>query len=451
MTDKLITLEPTVISLYENRKYNTLKDILVTLNPADISFLLEKLPEHALPLLFRLLPKEVAAETFVEMESDFQEILIKGFSDAELKAMLDELYVDDTVDIIEEMPANVVKRILSQTDPQTRKEINVILRYPEDSAGSIMTTEFVELKADMTIKVALDHIRKTATEKETINVCYVTDNSRHLVGFLSLRTIILSKDDALIGDLMDSNVISVGTLEDQEKVAEYFDKYDFIVIPVVDKDNRLVGIVTVDDALDVLKEEATEDISKIAAITPSDKPYLKTSVFEIFKGRIPWLLLLMISSTFTGMIITHFENALAAQVTLTAFIPMLMGTGGNSGSQSSVTVIRSLSLNELDFKDIAYVIWKEIRVAVLCGLTLAVCNYPKLLIVDRVTSSIAIVICVALAFTVFVAKLVGCTLPMIAKKVGFDPTVMASPLITTIVDAISLLIYFAVATSILGL
>lgn len=451
MEDKLLTIEPTVMSLYESRKYNTLKDILVTLNPADISILLSKLPETSLPLLFRLLPKELAAETFVEMESDMQEILIKGFSDAELKEVLNELYVDDTVDIIEEMPANVVKRILSQSDPHTRKEINIILKYPEDSAGSIMTTEFVELKANMTTVVALDHIRKTATEKETINVCYVTDNSRHLIGVLSLRELLLSKDTALIGDIMETNTICVGTLEDQEKVAEYFGKYDFIVLPVVDKDNRLVGIVTVDDALDVLTEEATEDISKIAAITPTDTPYLKTGVFEIFRSRIPWLLLLMLSSTFTGLIITHFEKALAAQVVLTAFIPMLMGTGGNSGSQSSVTVIRSLSLNELDFKDIFIVIWKEIRVAVLCGVTLAICNFPKLLIIDRVSSSIALVICVALAATVFVAKLVGCTLPMVAKRIGFDPTVMASPFITTIVDAVSLLIYFAVATTVLGL
>ncbi len=451
MTDKLLTIEPTVISLYESRKYNTLKDILVTLNPADISILLSKLPETSLPLLFRLLPKEVAAETFVEMETDMQQILIKGFSDKELREVLDELYVDDTVDIIEEMPANVVKRILSQSDPQTRKEINAILRYPDDSAGSIMTTEFVELKADMTIKGALAYIRQTATEKETINNCYVTDKSRHLIGVLSLREILLSKDETLIGDIMEENTISVTTLEDQEKVADLFGKYDFIVLPVVDTDSRLVGIVTVDDALDVLKEEATEDISIMGAVTPNDKPYLKTSVLENFKGRIPWLLILMLSSTFTGLIIAHFESALAAQVALTAFIPMLMGTGGNSGSQASVTVIRALSLNELDFKDIATVIWKEIRISVLCGLTLAVCNYPKLLIVDKVTSSIALVICISLAATVFIAKLVGCTLPMIAKKVGLDPTVMASPFITTIVDAVSLLIYFAVATSILGI
>lgn len=451
MTEKLLTLEPTVMSLYENRKFNSLKDLLVTLNPADISILLGKLPENALPILFRLLPKELAAETFVEMDSSMQESLIKGFSDKELKEMLDELYVDDTVDIIEEMPSNVVKRILSQTDPQTRKEINIILRYPEDSAGSIMTTEFVELKADMTIRQALDHIRKTATDKETINVCYITDGSRHLTGVVSLRMIILSKDDTKIGDIMETNIISVGTLEDQEKVAEHFDKYDFIVLPVVDNDNRLVGIVTVDDALDVLREEATEDIEKMAAITPSDKPYLKTSVFEIWKSRIPWLLILMVSATFTGLIIAHFEDALAAQVTLTAFIPMLMDTGGNSGSQASVTVIRGLSLNELGFRDLAKVVWKEARVAILCGVTLAVCNYVKLMVIDRVTSPVATVICITLTATVFVAKIIGCSLPMLAKKIGFDPAVMASPFITTIVDAISLMIYFTIATSVLGL
>jgi magnesium transporter len=383
------------------------------------------------------------------MDADRQESLITRFSDTELKAVIDELYIDDAVDLVEEMPANVVKRILKQADPDTRKLINELLKYPDDCAGSIMNTEFVELRTRQTIADAIRVIRREGLEKETINDCFVTNADRTLAGIISLRTLILSKDEDLVGDRMDTNVISVTTMEDQESVAEKFKKYDLTAMPVVDGENRLVGIVTVDDAIDVMEEEATEDIEKMAAMTPSDKPYLKTSVWDIYKHRIPWLMLLMVSATFTGLIITKFEHALAAQVVLTAYIPMLMDTGGNSGSQSSVTIIRGLSLSEIHFKDIFAVLWKEIRVAVLCGLSLAVVNFAKLLLLDRVGAQVALVVSLTLVVTVAAAKFIGCTLPLLAKKIGFDPAVMASPLITTIVDALALLTYFGIASSLL--
>jgi len=405
----------------------------------------------ALPLLFRLLPKEQAAETFVEMDEDMQELLILGFSDTELKEVVDELYVDDAVDLIEEMPANVVKRILRQADPDTRKMINEILKYPDDSAGSIMTTEYVSFRPDMTVMEAIKRIRRTGVDKETIYTCYVIEDNRKLVGIVSIRTLLLSEENDVIRDIMETHVIAVGTLDDQEAVAHMFRKYNFLAMPVVDGENRLVGIVTVDDAIDVMQEEATEDIEMMAAITPTDKPYMKTGVFETWRKRIPWLLILMISATFTGMIITSFEDALAAQVVLTAFIPMLMDTGGNSGSQASVTVIRGISLGEIEFRDLPKVIWKESRVAVLCGVTLSAANFLKLMFFDRVSMQIAAVVCLTLILTVIVAKVIGCTLPMLAKKVGFDPAVMASPFITTAVDAISLLVYFQIAKLLLGI
>ena len=424
---------------------------------ADIAGVCTELGEKV-PLVFRLLPKELAAEVFVELDSDEQELLISSFSNTELKEVLDELYLDDTVDIVEEMPANVVKRILRHSDPEMRKSINEILKYPEDSAGSIMTTEYVDLKAHMTVEDALKRIRRTGPDKETINVCYVVDEGRHLIGLLTIRTILLAEEDDVIGDIMERHLIAVQTLDDQEAVARALSKYDFLALPVVDKENRLVGIVTVDDAIDVLQEEVTEDIEKMAAILPSDKPYLKTSTIETYKARIPWLLLLMISATFTGQIIASFENALAAATILTAYIPMLMDSGGNCGSQASVTVIRGLSLGEIGFSDIFRVIWKELRVAVVCGLTLSAANFAKLMLVDRmlfhnpaVTIPVAAVICCTLVCTVVCAKLVGCTLPLLAKRVGFDPAVMASPFITTIVDAISLLIYFRFASALLGI
>ncbi len=447
-----------VEDLVERKRWPQLRSELVRLEPADIALVLDDLPEDRLPLLYRLLPKELAAEVFVEMEPELQELLIRTFSDAELKEVLDELYVDDTVDLIEEMPANVVKRILKHADPETRRSVNEILKYPEDSAGSIMTTEFVDLKRDMTVEDAFKRIRRTGVDKETINICYVTDPSRHLLGLVSIRTLLLAEEDDILEDIMETNVVSVDTLDDKEDVAQDLSRYDFLAMPVVDQEGRLVGIVTIDDAIDVMEEEATEDIEKMAAITPSDKPYLRTSVLSTFAARIPWLLLLMVSATFTGIIISSFEDALSACVVLTGFIPMLMDTGGNCGSQASVTVIRGLSLNEIEFSDLLKVVWKEIRVAVLCGVVLALANFVKMMLVDRLllgntalTPMVALVICMTLVCTVFCAKVIGCTLPMAAKKLGFDPAVMASPFITTIVDAISLAIYFQFATMLLGL
>ena len=441
----------------ERKQYAHLRDLLLPLEAADIAALCEEMDDKV-PLMFRLLPKELAAEVFVELDSDEQEILIRSFSNTELKEVLDELYLDDTVDIVEEMPAIVVKRILQHSDPDTRKSINEILKYPDDSAGSIMTTEFVDLKETMTVEDALKRIRRTGPDKETINICYVIDDGRHLLGLLSIRTLLLSEEDDVIHDIMQTNIISVQTLDDQEAVARSLSKYGFLALPVVDQENRLVGIITVDDAMDVLQEEVTEDIEKMAARLPADKPYLETGIVETFKARIPWLLLLMISATFTGQIISTFENALAAATILTAYIPMLMDTGGNCGSQASVSVIRGISLNEIEFSDLLQVIWKEIRVAVICGVALSAANFVKLMLVDRllfhnqlVTIPVAAVICSTMVCTVLCAKLVGCTLPLLAKKIGFDPAVMASPFITTIVDAISLLIYFQFASAILGL
>lgn len=444
--------------LVKERQYNELKREFTDLYPTDIAFLLDDMPEEYRPVCFRLLPKDIAADVFVELESDSQEMLIKSFSNTELESILDELYLDDTVDIIEEMPSNVVKRILKYSDPDTRKEINKILQYPEDSAGSIMTTEFIKLRQYNTVAQAFDIIRKNGDEAETINVCYVTDEGCHLQGYVTIRTLVLEKDTSTkIADIMDTQIISVSTRDDKEDVAQDMSKYDFDAMPVVDSENRIVGIVTFDDAIDVMEEEATEDIEKMAAITPMDKPYLRTSTFELWKARIPWLLLLMISATFTGMIITSFEDALASYVALTAFIPMLMDTGGNSGSQASVTVIRGISLQEIEFKDIFKVVWKELRVALFCGITLAAVSFAKIMLFDGmvlgntgITPTVALTVCLTLVLTVVCAKVVGCIMPLLAEKLGFDPAVMASPFITTIVDAISLLIYFGFAKALLG-
>ena len=452
MAEHNVTVESTLDALLAEKKYPTIRDILITMNPADIASVFDSMEEERLPLLFRLLPKELAAETFVEMDPDAQELLIRGFSDSELREVVDELYVDDAVDIVEEMPANVVRRILSQADPQMRKDINEILRYPENSAGSIMTTEYVSLRPDMTVEEAILRIRRTGVDKETIYTCYVT-RDRLLLGLVTVKDLLLAQDDSLeISELMETNVISVSTQADQEEVAQMLSRYNFLALPVVDGENRMVGIVTFDDAMDVMEDEATEDMEIMGGMTPSDKTYLRSTTFDLFKHRIPWLMLLMVSATFTGLIITKFEHALAAQVALTAFIPMLMDTGGNSGSQSSVTVIRALSLGELSFSDIGRVIWKEIRTAVLCGVALAAACFLKILLVDRllmgnedVSITVALVVCITMALTVLVAKVIGCSLPMLAKKIGFDPAVMASPFITTIVDALSLLIYFGTA------
>ena len=453
MTDQTAVIEKTLLRLLEQKKYHSLRDILSTMNPADIAYVFDQLDERKLPLVFRLLPKELAAETFVEMDPDQQELLIRGFSDTELKEVLDEMFVDDAVDMVEEMPANVVKRILAQADPLMRKQINEILRYPEDSAGALMTTEYVSLRPAMTVEEAILRIRRTGVDKETIYTCYVTKD-RHLVGLVTVKDLLLCEDDETpITELMEENVISVTTHDDQEQVAQMFSKYDFLALPVVDTEGRMVGIVTFDDAMDVMEDEATEDMEMMAAMLPSDKPYIREGVWELFKRRIPWLLILMLSSTFTGLIITHFENALAACAALTAFIPMLMGTAGNSGSQASVAVIRSLSLDEVEFRDLPRIIWKEIRVSVLCGIGLSACNFGKMLLVDRmlmdnpaITVTVALVVSLTVVFVVMVAKTIGCILPVFAKKIGLDPAVMASPLITTIVDALSLLIYFAVAS-----
>lgn len=444
-------LSELILKLLEEKNYPELKELLVEMNPADISSIFEEIANEKIPLLFRLLPKVLAAETFVEMEADAQELLITGFSDNELKEVLDELYLDDTVDIVEEMPANVVKRILLNSDSDTRKMINEILKYPDDSAGSIMTIEYVSLRPGMTVEEAIKRIRRTGIDKETIYTCYVTDDNRFLQGSVTIKSLLLAEETEEIADLMDRKCISVHTMEDKEEVANKFNKYDLLAIPVVDDENRLVGIVTFDDAIDVMQDEATEDIKKMAAIIPSDKSYFKTTVFETWKARMPWLLLLMISATFTGMIITSFENALATCTILTAYIPMLMDTGGNSGGQASVTIIRALSLGEVEFRDIIKVIWKEFRVSLACGITLTACNFVKLLLFDRVEFMIAIVICITLLMTVIIAKVIGCALPILTKKIGFDPAVMASPFITTMVDAISLLIYFKVASVLIGL
>ncbi len=439
------------LQLLEEKKVAQLRTVLDTMNEADIALVAEETEEESLPLLFRILPKETAAEVFVEMESETQERLIQTFSDRELKQVIDQMYLDDTVDLIEEMPANVVKRILRHTDPEMRKKINEVLRYPKDSAGSIMTIEYVDLKKDMTVAEAFDHIRKTGVDKETIYTCYVTETDRKLIGLVSVKTLLLSDDDVKLSDIMETNIISVNTLEDQETVVQQFDKYDFLAIPVVDGENRLVGIVTVDDAMDILREENSEDIAIMAAVTPSDKPYLKTSPIHLWKARVPWLLLLMISATFTGMIITSFENKLAACVALTAYIPMLMGTAGNSGNQASVTVIQGLSSGELKFTDAFRVMGKEAVVALLCGLTLAVCNFGKMMLMDQRGILVALVVSLTLPFIIICAKVVGSGLPILAKKLGFDPAVMASPFISTIMDSASLLIYFWVASQFLNL
>ena len=449
-------MEKTIRALLDGKKYQTLKDVLVTWEPADLAAIFEALDEERTPLLFRLLPKETAAETFAELPPENQELLIRGFSDRELHDLVNELYVDDAADLVEEMPANVVKRILEQADPQMRKEINEILRYPENSAGSIMTTEYISLRPTMTVEEAIRRIRKTGVDKETIYTCYVT-SERKLLGTVSVKDLLLAEDDAApVSQIMDENVISVGTLTDQEEVAQKLSKYNFLALPVLDTDGRMVGIVTFDDAMDVMVEETTEDIEKMAAILPTEKPYLRSNSWDLFKHRIPWLMLLMVSATFTGMIITGFENKLAAQVVLTAFIPMLMDTGGNSGSQASVTVIRALSLGELELNDLPRVIWKEIQTAVLCGVALATLCFAKIMLFDRlllgntsITVMTAFTVCFTMAVTVMMAKIVGCTLPMLAKRIGFDPAVMASPFITTIVDALSLLVYFGIASALL--
>ena len=448
--DEIKDLE-SIKELLENKQYTSLRQALTELNDADIAAILENLDEEERLKVFRILPKSMAADVFSYLELEYQQMIISSLADREAAGIINNLMADDATDLLEEMPANIVKKLLANASPEVRRDINHLLQYPEDSAGSIMTVEFLDLKENLTVQEAIERIRKQGVDSETINICYVLDKSRMLIGTVALRYLLLSPPDAIIGEIMHENVISVNTLMDQEEVARQFQKYDFTAMPVVDNENRLVGIITVDDIVDILQEEATEDMEKMAAITPSDKPYLRTGIFETWKNRIPWLLLLMLSATFTGSIITSFENALSGCVILSAYMPMLMGAGGNAGSQSSVAIIRSLSLNELRFKDWFRVLWKESGVAILCGLTLAVANFAKLMVFDKVSLSIALVVSVSLALTVLIAKIVGCMLPMLAKKIGFDPAVMASPFITTIVDALSLLIYFEIATRALNI
>ncbi len=439
--------------LIESKQYARLRDLLLPLEPADIALLLEESGEDRMPLLYRLLPKELAAEVFVELESDSQEMLINGFSNTELKEVLDELYLDDAADIVEEMPASVVIRILDRATPEMRRSINELLQYPEDSAGSIMNMEFMSLKKDMTVADAFKRIRRIGSDLETINILYVTDPTRHLLGVLSVRDLLLAEEDDLVEEIMDPNVVAVNTMDDKEDAAQALSKYGFLAMPVVDKEERLVGIVTVDDAMDVIEEETTEDFERMAAMLPSDKPYLKSGTFSTWKARLPWLMILMLSATFTGMILNHYEGELAACLVLNAYIPMLSGTGGNSGTQASVAVIRALSLDEVDFSDTLRVLWKELRVALLCGLCLSAANFVKMLLIDRlllgndaVTTTVCLVVCLTILFVVIFAKCVGCSLPLLAEKIGLDPAVMASPFISTIVDATSLLIYFRFAS-----
>lgn len=443
------------VQLLQEKKFAQLKKELQEMNPADIASLVEEMDEvdefgeRELTLLYRILPKEMAADVFTYMDSAMQRVLINAFSDKELRDVIDELYIDDTVDIIEEMPANVVSRILKNTDADTRKQINQLLNYPKDSAGSVMTTEFVYLKKDSTVKEAFDQIRCIGLVKETVYTCYVTEN-RRLLGVVTVLDMLVADYETHIEDIMETNVISVNTHDDQETAAQMLSKYDLAAIPVVDGDNRLVGIVTFDDAMDVIRDEDTEDIEKMAAMLPSDRPYMKQSILQIWKQRIPWLILLMVSATFTGMILSKFEDALSVVPALTIFIPMLMDTGGNSGGQASVTIIRGLSLNEIHFRDIFKVMWKELRVGILCAATIAAVVFVKVIFIDQKGASIAAVVAITIFFVIVIAKLVGCTLPMLAKKIGFDPAVMASPFITTIVDALSLLVYFAIASRFLN-
>lgn len=455
MSEETKELYEEISELLEAHKWSKLRTVITEMNEVDIAELIDEVTPEQEVVIFRLLPKQLAAEAFAYMDSDTRERLVGVLTDRELRLVMQELFVDDVADMLEEMPASVVKKMLKATSPEDRRDINRILQYPDDSAGSVLTTECVRLRATMTVSEAFEYIRAYGPDKETIYTCYVTDDDRHLQGVLTVKDLLLAKYDDVVGDLMETNVISAITTDDQEEVAKTFTKYDLTALPVVDRENRLVGIITVDDVVDIIEQEATEDIEKMAAIMPGDKPYLKTGVFETVKNRIPWLVLLMFLATFTGMIITSFENALAGSIALTAFIPMIMNTGGNSGSQSSVAVIRSLALGDVEFKDIGRIIFKETRVSVVCGLILAIANFGKIMLVDNlllgnnISVWIAFVVCLTLLITVVAAKIIGSALPLLAKAIRLDPAVMASPFITTIVDAISLFVYFEIATAIL--
>lgn len=437
--------------LIEEKKYSEIKKELNEMNEYDIAEILEELPQKELVKIFRLLNKDIAADAFSYMETDKEAAIISSLSEKEAVDIINDMAADDATDLMDEIPANVVHRLLKKVDPETRRDINQLLKYPDNSAGSIMTVEYLDFKEDLTIKEAIKKIRQEYDDKETINICYVVDNKRKLIGKVALKDLVVNSEDKLIKDIMDDDFQFVNTLMDQEEVARIIQDYDITAVPVVDSEDKLVGIITIDDVIDIIEEEATEDIEKMAAITPTEKSYLKLSVFDIWKSRIPWLLLLMISATFTGKIIQHYESALAACVILTSFIPMLMDSGGNAGGQASVTIIRGLSLNDVEFSDIFKVIWKEFRASILVGITLAIANFGKLILIDKVTTTVALVVCLTLIVVIIIAKFIGCTLPIIAKRLGFDPAVMASPFITTIVDAISLFVYFQIAVHLLGI
>lgn len=446
------TLKTMLANLDDAKKYQSLRDVMETLPAPDLAAVFEDLPAEKLPVLFRLCPKDLAADVFAELTPATQQQLIDGLTDTELKAVVDELFVDDATDLVEEMPANVVKRILAQAEPATRRMINELLKYPEDSAGGVMTTELMELRPDMTVAQAMEAIRRNGFDKETINNCYVTDDSRRLIGVVSLRALVLAKNtEEPIKDLMDSNVVSVSTTTDQEDVSKLFEKYGFLAIPVVDAENRLVGIVTIDDAISILQDEASEDIAKMNAIGPSDKPYFKQSMWDLYKSRAPWLLFLMISATFSSLVIRGYEDALAAVTVLTAYIPMLTDAGGNAGSQSTSTIIRGMAVGDIQPHDLPRILWRESRVALLCGGTLAVCNFAKMLLFDRIAAPVALVVCLTLICTLLLSQIIGGILPVAAEKLHVDPAVMASPLITTIVDTTTLLVYFNIAKALLHL
>ncbi|MBR5970012.1 MAG: magnesium transporter [Lachnospiraceae bacterium] len=451
MAENIMADQPDLRAMFEGKQYSLLRETMSDMNEADIAAFMNSMSRDESLRMFRILPKDMAADVFANLELDDQQYIIQSLSDKEAGTVIDNLMADDATDLLEEMPAGVARRLLANANPETRADINHLLRYPEDSAGSIMTVEYVSLREHMTVADAIERIRRIGLDSETTNVCYVLDERRKLTGTVALRYLLIKKPEDVIGDFMNTNVISINTMTDQEEAARQFQKYDFNVMPVVDAEERMVGIITIDDVVDILQEEATEDIEKMAAILPTDKPYFRVGVFETYRKRMPWLLLLMISATFTGAIIMHFEQALASAVVLTAYIPMLMDTGGNAGGQASVSIIRGLSLGEIRFEDLLKTVFKEFRVSILCGATLSLANFAKLLLIDHIQMTVALVICATLVVVVIIAKLVGCVLPLLAKKIGFDPAVMASPMVTTIVDALALFAYFNIATVMLHL
>ncbi|KAJ52633.1 magnesium transporter [Clostridium tetanomorphum DSM 665] len=440
-----------VLELIQQKNFTKVREKIIKLNSVHIGEIIENLDVSEAILIFRMLPKDLVVDVFNYINNDFQEKIISSITDKEIENIIDQIYFDDMIDLLEEMPAKVVKKILQYSNVEERKLINEFLNYPESSAGSLMTIEYVDLKKTMTVKEALEHIKATGVNKETIYTCYVIDANRKLEGIISLRHLILSDYEAKIEDIMKSDVVYVNTHKDQEEVAKVFKKYDLIAVPVVDMEDRLTGIITIDDIVDVIEQENTEDFQKMAAMAPSEKEYLNTGVWKLAKNRLMWLIILMISATFTGNIIKSFENVLQSVVLLTAFIPMLMDTGGNAGSQSATLVIRSIALGEIKRKDVLKVMWKELRVSLIVGILLSIINFLRIYYIERVPLNISLTVCITLIFTVILAKVVGAILPMLAKKLNLDPAIMASPLITTVVDATSLIVYFSVAKILLGI